>query len=141
MYTSGKGLLWHRDIYANDGDADRPNVNLSVGASCTFGVRLPGGRERRIKLDSGDALLFGGPCRFIEHAVLDVHLDERPAWMDEAYRLSLTFRDASSVLGQEAFYRSFDVNKGWFRKTQRAWRPGDPLVHVQSGHFDNVEAV
>ena len=89
------------------------------------------GRVRKLHLRSGDALLFGGPCRFVKHAVLDVNLNELPAWMAvecgaEPYRLSLTFRDATSVLGREEFFRRFDVSKGWFRQTQRAWRPGSP---------------
>ena len=68
----------------------------------------------------------------VEHAVLDVHLDERPAWLgeDEAYRLSFTFRDASSVLGREHDFRTFDASNRWFRRTQRAWRPGQALVDV-----------
>ena len=83
-----------------------------------------------------DALLFGGPCRFVKHAVLDVNLNELPAWMAvecgaEPYRLSLTFRDATSVLGREEFFRRFDVSKGWFRQTQRAWRPGNSLIDAQ----------
>jgi len=132
-YTSATGLLWHRDIYANDGDSDRPVINLSVGASCVFGVRV-NGRVRKLRLNSGDALLFGGPCRFVEHAVLDVLLHERPEWMvaqGEAYRLSFTFRDASSVLGREDFFRTFDVTDGWFKQTQCEWRAGDPLVDAQ----------
>jgi len=129
-YTSSKGLLWHRDIYANDGDGDKPIVNLSVGASCIFGVRDDRtGRERKVRLRSGDALLFGGPSRFIRHAVLKVLLDEVPPWMDDACRLSFTFREAPSVLGQEEHYRRFEVRQRWFEETQRAWRTGDPLVH------------
>ena len=135
-YNSAKGLLWHRDIYANDGDGEKPIINLSVGATCTFGVRLPSGSVNKLILRSGDALLFGGPCRFVEHAVLNVRLDELPAWLAaerraEPYRLSLAFRDATSVLGREEFFRQFDVSKGWFRSTQRAWRPGQPLVDAQ----------
>jgi len=130
-YTSAKGLLWHRDIYANDGDGDKPIVNLSVGASCVFGiVDDHTGRTHRVTLRSGDALLFGGACRFAKHAVLDVLLDEAPAWMthEAPYRLSFTFREAHSVLGKEAFYRTFEVKRRWFEETQRAWRPGDSLV-------------
>merc|ERR1719171_1086150 len=101
-YTSSKGLLWHRDIYANDGDGDHPIVNLSVGASCEFGVEMGlFGEKRTIRLRSGDAVLFGGPCRYVQHAVTCIDLDERPSWMADAYRLSFTFREATSVLGQE----------------------------------------
>ena len=112
------------------GDGDRPIINLSVGASCVFGVR--DGRARRtIRLDSGDALIFGGPARFIEHAVLSVSLSERPGWMSDACRFSFTFRDASSVTGREDFFRTFDVSRTWFEQTQRTWKLGDPLVEAE----------
>ena len=131
-YTTTKGLLWHRDIYANDGDGDHPIVNLSVGASCDFGVEVGiFGRLKTVRLRSGDALLFGGPCRYVKHAVKKVLLDETPEWMSaqqQAYRLSLTFREAPSVLGQEDKFRTFDIGKRWFAQTQKAWRPGQPLV-------------
>ena len=59
------------DIYSNDGDGDMPVINLSVGASCKFGISLPiRGAElsesRYLQLHSGDAIIFGGPSRFIE---------------------------------------------------------------------------
>lgn len=110
MYAAGSaGLVWHRDIYENDGRSDHPVVNLCVGASCVFGVRCPGGRERRLTLRSGDCLLFGGPCRFVEHAVLEVLLHERPRWMPAAAarRFSFTFRDSPEVAGREAEFRYF----------------------------------
>merc|ERR1712227_176661 len=106
------------------GDGDAPIVNLSVGASCIFGVKDEDDRVRHIRLNSGDALLFGGANRFVRHAVLKVLLDERPRWMEQenAYRLSFTFRQAHSVLGQEEHYRAFQVQQRWFQQTQRAWR-------------------
>jgi alkylated DNA repair protein (DNA oxidative demethylase) len=110
MYAAGSaGLVWHRDIYENDGRSDHPVVNLCVGASCVFGVRCPGGRERRLTLRSGDCLIFGGPCRFVEHAVLEVLLHERPRWMPAAAarRFSFTFRDSPEVEGREAEFRYF----------------------------------
>ena len=47
---------------------------------------------------------------------------------DGPYRLSFTFREAPSVLGREAYYRTFEIKRRWFEQTQRAWRHGDPLV-------------
>ena len=89
------------------------------------------GRRRTVRLESGDALLFGGPCRYIKHTVKRVLLHDTPSWMpaeEPSYRLSFTFRQAPSVLGQERKYRTFDVGRKWFAQTQRAWRPGQPLV-------------
>ena len=110
-------------------------ICLSVGASCSFGVALPlaGESERRVvSLHSGDAIMFGGPSRFVEHAVLGVQLDMRPAWMTaDACRVSLTFREAPSALGREDCFRSFDLSnevKECFERTQHEWREGDPLA-------------
>ena len=132
-YRSSSGLRWHRDIYANDGDGDAPIINLSVGASCRFGVRLDDGTEHEVRLRSGDALLFGGPNRFVKHSVLGIDLDEQPEWMDanSPFRLSFTFREAHSILGHEAKYSSFDVSTDQFEATQHAWQPGDGLVSVE----------
>ena len=112
MYTcASEGLVWHRDIYENDGRSTHPVINLSVGASTVFGVRSPSsGQEHHIYLRSGDCLLFGGPCRFAEHAVLELRLDDRPAWMveeDEACRYSFTFRDSPEVCGREHEFKYF----------------------------------
>lgn len=96
-YSSTSGLVWHRDIYRNDGDGDAPIVILSLGAPCQFGVEsVVTGERRVIELRSGDALVFGGPCRFIKHAVLSIDLERSPTWMpvEQRARLSLTFREA-----------------------------------------------
>ena len=135
-YTTADGLQWHRDIYSNDGDADMPIILLSIGASCRFGVMLSsaGKRERCVvSLHSGDVILFGGPSRFVEHAVLDVQLGTRPAWMasPDSCRVSLTFRESPSILGHEDRFRKFDLSNGvkeCFERSQREWREGDPLV-------------
>jgi len=112
MYTSNAGLIWHRDIYENDGKSDHPVVNVCVGASCKFGVRLDNGEEKVLALHSGDCLVFGGPSRAIEHAVLEVNLDDTPNWMDKIMkpcRFSFTFRDSPEVIGREEEFKFFKV--------------------------------
>ena len=113
MYVSSEGLAWHRDIYENDGRSDRPVVNLSVGAACVFGFKhRDTDEERTVTLRSGDVLLFGGPCRLIKHAVLDVDLRDCPAWMAaDPCRFSFTFRDSPEVLGREEEFRYFRVKE------------------------------
>ena len=118
------------------GDEDMPIILLSIGASCRFGVMLSssGKRERCVvSLHSGDVILFGGPSRFVEHAVLAVQLGTRPAWMasPDSCRVSLTFRESPSILGHENRFRNFDLSNGvkeCFERSQREWREGDPLV-------------
>jgi len=113
MYTSAAGLCWHRDIYENDGSSDHPVVNLCVGASCKFGIKHnDDDPERILTLRSGDVLLFGGKCRLIKHAVLEVDLEDCPAWMqDSPVRFSLTFRDSPEVLGREHEFKYFKVKE------------------------------
>jgi alkylated DNA repair dioxygenase AlkB len=113
MYTSSEGLTWHRDIYENDGKSDHPVVNLCVGASCRFGFKHEEtDKEREVTLRSGDCLLFGGPCRWIKHAVLEILLEECPDWMkDDPKRFSFTFRDVPEVVGREDEFKFFKIKE------------------------------
>ena len=112
MYTNSDGLVWHRDIYENDGRSDHPVVNLCVGASCSFGYKHHDEDEEQvITLRSGDCLLFGGRFRLIKHAVLHVDLEDCPEWMiDNPVRFSFTFRDSPEVLGREDEFKYFRVD-------------------------------
>ena len=111
LYTNSDGLVWHRDIYENDGTSDHPVVNLCVGASCRFGYKHQDeDPDQEVILRSGDCLIFGGRCRLMKHAVLDVMLDDCPEWMkDSPFRLSFTFRDSPEVLGREEEFKYFKV--------------------------------
>ena len=115
MYTTSAGLIWHRDIYENDGKSDHPVVNLSIGASCLFGFKHEDtDEERTVTLHSGDVILFGGPCRLIKHAVLSIDLNDCPEWMKESgnpCRFSFTFRDSPEVLGREHEFKYFRVSE------------------------------
>jgi alkylated DNA repair dioxygenase AlkB len=113
LYTTNEGLVWHRDIYENDGKSDHPVVNMCIGASCRFGFKQKDDdQDRVVTLRSGDILLFGGPCRLIKHAVLEVLLDDCPVWMkDSPVRLSFTFRDSPEILGREDEFKYFRVTE------------------------------
>jgi alkylated DNA repair dioxygenase AlkB len=113
LYTNSDVLVWHRDIYENDGTSDHPVVNLCVGASCRFGFKHEDkDLDQEVILRSGDCLLFGGRCRFMKHAVLEVMLDDCPEWMkDTPFRLSFTFRDSPEVLGREEEFKYFKVQE------------------------------
>jgi alkylated DNA repair dioxygenase AlkB len=56
MCTNRDGLVWHRDIYGNDGRSDHPVVViLSVGAPRVFGVKHnEDDVERKVNLRDGD---------------------------------------------------------------------------------------
>lgn len=113
MYTNRDGLCWHRDIYENDGTSDHPVVNLCVGATCVFGYKhRDDDPDQSVRLRSGDCLLFGGRCRLVKHAVLDIDLDDCPSWMaHNPVRFSFTFRDSPEVLGREDEFKYFKVSK------------------------------
>jgi len=105
-YASNGGKAWHRDEGENDGRGEEPVVSLSVGDACDFALR-PGGRREDdglvMRLESGDAVIFGGPCRQALHAVLDIHPGTSPA--GQRGRFNFTFRAAPEVLGREEEFR------------------------------------
>ena len=113
-YRAGGHLGWHRDENANDGTGDEPVVNLSLGSEMDFAYRHEHTDEAKvITVCSGDVLLFGGPCRRLLHAVLDVR--PPPAGGVEVLpsaaaggRLSFTLRHAPEVIGHEHLYQLFN---------------------------------
>lgn len=129
MYTSREGIAWHRDIYENDGTGDCPIVNLCVGASCQFGYRHDN-HANVVTLRSGDCLLFGGPCRLIDHSVLEVMLDDCPAWMaHNPVRYSFTFRDAPEAIGREEEFRHFKIEEDLVGQDDFT-APEDPKLRI-----------
>jgi len=108
-YATTQGLQWHRDIYENDGTADHPIVNITIGSACLFAfMHTDGDPKREVVLESGDVLLFGGPCRYIKHAVTEVILDRLPeSWPYPPGRFSFTFRDAPEAVGREEYFKYF----------------------------------
>jgi alkylated DNA repair dioxygenase AlkB len=110
-YKAGATLGFHRDEQANDGSDDAPVVSLSLGAEAHFAWRHAHADAAHVlALRSGDALLFGGPCRRMLHAIVDT-LPTAPSGVLPAAagggRLSVTFRHAPEVCGQEHLYRAF----------------------------------
>ena len=113
-YQPKKGVRigWHRDDWWSDGEGDYPVLSLSVGASCMFLYKLEDHESAQsITLESGDALIFGGPCRYILHSVKRIHgTQSAPEWLQHPHplcggRLNFTFRYAPAAIGREAEYR------------------------------------
>jgi alkylated DNA repair dioxygenase AlkB len=105
-YAGFRGMGFHRDEGENDGTSDAPVVSVSFGNACTFGFKHQRDDEvRTVELESGDALLFGGPCRMMLHSVLQVHQGTKPHWLKSALpaevRLNFTFRCAPEAVGRE----------------------------------------
>jgi alkylated DNA repair protein (DNA oxidative demethylase) len=89
-YTAGSKLSLHQD--RDEQDAWAPIVSVSLGLPATF---LWGGRKRadpvrRMRLESGDVVVWGGPARFVYHGVAPLKDGEHT--LTGAARINLTFR-------------------------------------------------
>jgi alkylated DNA repair protein (DNA oxidative demethylase) len=89
-YIAGAKLSLHRD--RDEKDSWAPIVSVSLGLSAVF---LWGGKRRsdpvrRLPLESGDVVVWGGPARFVYHGVAPLKEGWHP--LTGAARLNLTFR-------------------------------------------------
>ncbi len=89
-YQAGAKLGLHQDRH--EYDLDQPIVSISFGLECIF---LLGGLERtdktkRILLEHGDVIVWGGPSRMRFHGVQPLKPGHHP--LTGPYRYNLTFR-------------------------------------------------
>jgi alkylated DNA repair protein (DNA oxidative demethylase) len=89
-YVAGSKLSLHQD--RDEKDAWAPIVSVSVGLPAVF---LWGGKRRsdsvrRLRLENGDTVVWGGPARFVYHGVAPLKDGEHP--LTGATRINLTFR-------------------------------------------------
>ena len=89
-YVAGAKLSLHQD--RDEKDAWAPIVSVSLGLPAVF---LWGGKRRsdpvrRLRLESGDVVVWGGPARFVYHGVAPLKDGEHP--LTGATRINLTFR-------------------------------------------------
>lgn len=89
-YQAGTKLGLHQDRH--EIDLNQPIVSISLGLECIF---LLGGLERtdktkRILLEHGDVIVWGGPSRMRFHGVLPLKPGHHP--LTGPYRYNLTFR-------------------------------------------------
>lgn len=92
-YAVGARMTLHQD--KNERDYDQPIVSVSLGLSANFQL---GGLQRtdptrRIRLDHGDVLVWGGPARLLFHGILPLKAGHHPSF--GPYRINLTFRRAA----------------------------------------------
>ncbi len=91
-YEPGARMSLHQD--KDERDLGQPIVSVSLGLPATFlwGGALRGDRPRRLRLESGDVVIWGGPARLRFHGV------EPPVQGDHlltgSCRINLTFRKA-----------------------------------------------
>jgi DNA oxidative demethylase len=69
-----------------------PIVSVSLGLPAVFlwGGKRRSDRVRRLRLESGDIVVWGGPARFIYHGVAPLADGQHP--LTGAARINLTFR-------------------------------------------------
>lgn len=89
-YIAGAKLSLHQD--RDEKDAWAPIVSVSLGLPAVF---LWGGKRRsdpvrRLRLESGDIAVWGGPARFVYHGVAPLKDGQHP--LTGAVRINLTFR-------------------------------------------------
>jgi alkylated DNA repair protein (DNA oxidative demethylase) len=91
-YETGTRLSLHRD--ENERDLTAPIVSVSLGLPAIFllGGQSRGDRVRRIRLESGDVVVWGGPDRLIYHGVAPLAEGSNP--LTGRCRINLTFRKA-----------------------------------------------
>jgi DNA oxidative demethylase len=91
-YEPGARLTLHQD--KNERDFSAPIVSVSLGLPAIFlwGGRERGQRPRRLLLESGDVVVWGGPARLVFHGVDQLGDGEHP--ITARYRINLTLRKA-----------------------------------------------
>ena len=91
-YEPGAKLSLHQDRNERDMEAPIVSVSLGVPATFLFGGGRRSDRPRRLRLDHGDVVVWGGPTRLAYHGVEPLDDGVHPA--TGRYRINLTFRRA-----------------------------------------------
>ena len=91
-YEPGTKLSLHRDEDERDMTAPIVSVSLGLPAVFLFGGNRRGDRPRRILLESGDVVVWGGPDRLVYHGVAPLPDGDDPLTGNR--RINLTFRKA-----------------------------------------------
>ena len=91
-YEPGARLTLHQDKNEQDYDAPIVSVSLGLPAVFLFGGMTRKDRPRRMRLESGDVVVWGGPTRLAYHGVASLKEGEHP--LTGGYRINLTFRKA-----------------------------------------------
>jgi alkylated DNA repair protein (DNA oxidative demethylase) len=92
VYELGTRLSLHRDENEHDLTAPIVSVSLGLPAIFLFGGNRRSDRPRRILLQSGDVVVWGGPDRLVYHGVAPLPDGDDPLTGNR--RINLTFRKA-----------------------------------------------
>ena len=91
-YVPGARLTLHQD--KDEAELSAPIVSVSLGlpAVFLFGGNARKDRQRRVPVQHGDVVVWGGPARLYHHGVLPLKEGEHPELGQQ--RINLTFRRA-----------------------------------------------
>jgi DNA oxidative demethylase len=89
-YSAGAKLSLHQDRDEKDPWAPIVSVSLGLPAVFLWGGKRRSDPVRRLRLESGDIAVWGGPARFVYHGVAPLKDGHHP-WTG-AVRINLTFR-------------------------------------------------
>jgi alkylated DNA repair protein (DNA oxidative demethylase) len=89
-YVAGAKLGLHQDRDENDPVAPIVSVSLGLPAVFLWGGKRRADAVRRLHLEDGDVVVWGGPARFVYHGVAP--LKDRLHPLTGAVRINLTFR-------------------------------------------------
>jgi alkylated DNA repair protein (DNA oxidative demethylase) len=92
-YQPGARLTLHQDKDERDFESPIVSVSLGLPAVFLFGGKARSERQRRVPLQHGDVVVWGGAARLRHHGVLPVK--EGHHHILGAQRVNLTFRRAS----------------------------------------------
>jgi DNA oxidative demethylase len=91
-YEPGARMTLHQDRDERDFSAPIVSVSLGLPAIFLWGGHERRGRPRRIPLESGDVVVWGGPARLVFHGVAELPDGEHEA--AGRCRINLTLRKA-----------------------------------------------
>ena len=91
-YEPGARLTLHQDRNERDYTAPIVSVSLGLPAVFQFGGATRKDRPRRMRLESGDVVVWGGATRLAYHGVASLKDGEHP--LTGRCRINLTFRKA-----------------------------------------------
>jgi alkylated DNA repair protein (DNA oxidative demethylase) len=91
-YEPGTRLSLHRDYDEHDATAPIVSVSIGVPAKFIWGGLKRNDPTRRVPLESGDVVVWGGVSRFVFHGVAPIGEAVHELTGDQ--RINLTFRNA-----------------------------------------------
>jgi DNA oxidative demethylase len=89
-YVAGAKLSLHQDRDEKDSWAPIVSVSLGLPAVFLWGGKRRSDPVRRLTLESGDIVVWGGPARFVYHGVAPLRTGQHP--LTGSTRINLTFR-------------------------------------------------